>query len=461
MYWPEMDSLDDEQVTATYELIAQLIEDRNPECNPRRGVAGDMMTKLQAILHTASLTAIERLHKSLSLQEIARDPDAALPEAVDALASNFGVERGIARKSRGKVTLILRRASGINVGTNQCFKARGQRFYPTQPFSVLPPGTTVRNEKQVLARALDDGTFMAEIEMISEHADPAAALRLHDELKPVLLPSGFVAAYAAEDFSGGPGVQSNAELVRQMRSGLAAPGFGGPENIKALVRQIVPNAADILVTGEPGKVHIHLRSLPYPHTRILRKHATLKSKTDNVATWTYSLTDDEMDGFYKVHSIRAMGSSPHAPSCKIVGEDFLTFTEEGETFGLLPDVSTKEFDVAVLCMPHIGEVQAELTAPEVLLPGLEVEVRPVKPLFIKKVDIEVECPLDEDKTRAAVAAYVNNLPIGTPLRGFALAGVVEGLVNVTHDYAAPGGDAMDKTTALFLSPEDVTITMQE
>jgi len=249
MYWPALDELDEDTVDAAYAMIAQMVEEKHPELNARRGVLGELVTELHAILQGASMAAIEKLRRSISAMELAIDPEQASPAAVDALASNYRIYRRISQKAHGVITVVLDRAGGVNLSKNTTFRARGQLFYVQQQVSVKRPGAQQRGRHDVNSVAMDDGKFSVQVPVVAAAMCDDAMLKRDDELIPGIRPAGFVSAHATSDFVGGAEPQSNADLVQLMQSGAALPGFSGPENIKALVHLLSDDIADIVVLG--------------------------------------------------------------------------------------------------------------------------------------------------------------------------------------------------------------------
>ena len=249
MYWPNLDELDEATVDTAYALIAQLVEEKHPELNARRGVLGDLVTELHAILQGAGLEAIEQLRRAMSAAELALDPDAAHPGYVDALASNYRIYRRISQKASGNITVVLSRADGVNISKNATFRARGQLFKVQNQVSVKRPTATLLRRHDVRSVELGDGNFSVQVPVVAVTTSDDAMLKRMATLSPGIRPSGFVSANATADFVGGREQQTNAELVQQMQTGAALPGFSGRENIKALVYSLSAGLDDVVVIG--------------------------------------------------------------------------------------------------------------------------------------------------------------------------------------------------------------------
>jgi len=486
MYWPNPDELDDAQVTAAHDLIAQFVAEECPDLNVRRGVVGDLVTGLHAMLQGASMAAIERLRRSLSAMELALDPSLADDAAVDALASNYGVSRRMATKATGTITIVLTRCSGLNFGLNSKFRARGQLFYVSEPISVKPPGSVGLTRHSVAAVERDDGKFTIQVPVVAASMHPDANLKRHDVLVPAIRPVGFDMAYATHDFTGGVAAQSNEELIRQMRTSIATPSFAGRGNIKALVRKRVPDIMDIAVigAGDPemtrdagsdgiskgGRIDIYLRSQPYPAQIGSIALGRLVTKEEKRSVWRVFVDSDAAPGFYHVADAHAVDADLRISDCKVLEETYeqarfsryqtatLQIEQLGETFGLTEGESFRRFDLTLLAMPHVATIQDYLDGPEIRQPGLDVLVFAAKPAWIK-VDVQLRRGAKADKSaiQQAIANYVNGLPIGeapTDFRVIAAAPDPDSILEVQ----VSGDRILNRVTAAFLRPEDVTVS---
>ena len=501
MYWPKLDELSEDRVTDAHTLIAQMLEEKCPELNARRGVVGDLVVELHAIMQGSSMQAIEDYRRSFSAEVLATEPETALPGAVDALVGNFGVTRRILTKPRGNITVILKKPAG-SFSKNVTFMAKDQRFYVDQTIVVRPPGAQMRSRHDVASVELDGG-YAVQVPVIAEHMTEQAMLHRFDKLTPEVRPPGFELAYVTDDFIGGAAPQTNAELVRQMRAGIAAPGFSGPENVKALILGSGVSVVDVAVLGAAdaemvrdqredgisrgGKIDIYLKSRTFPACVGLCKSATLVSKTSTMAVWQVTLERDDAPGFYTVRDIRPTGTDPREPGCQLtedtrecdtsacdyapdmLGDDFrysryqrttLRFEEEIDTFGLVVG-DTKEFEVSVLYMPGIATVQDYLNGPDARQPGLDVLVRAATPAWMM---IDITCkrsnPVSIEEVVTVAEAYINNLAIGDAPNQFTL---VNGLEDpgAVLDCRLGGLKDFNATSAPLFSPSKVIINCKD
>lgn len=502
MYWPKLDALDEEQVEWAHGLILQIIEEKCPDLNAERGVVGSLVTELHAILQAGSMDAIEKLQHSLCARDVALDPDSALPDAVDALVSNFGVQRRISTKACGNITVVLDRCNGINFGLNTKFVANGQFFFVSDTITVRPPDAAPRSSNDQQAHDMGNGKFSVRVPVVANKIHENTMLRRFDKLEPTIRPGGFITAYATDDFTGGNVPQSNAELISKIRVGMATPSFSGTDNIKALVRASGVDVADIAVIGarnpemtrdrrdgkvsSGGKLDIYIRTQKYPAAIGLNKVAELVSKTENSCTWEVELDINEAPGYYKVRDIRPTGSDPGQPGCVVMDDNrtfhtcgldyvpdikhpdeakhsryqasIVRFKEEEKTFGLVPGKDTKQFDVTVLVMPGIDTVQDYLNNSAVRQPGLDVLVKAAKPVWVTVEVARLSSPFGG--WAEAVVNYINSLPIGTKPGKFALTRVMPD-PDVVEDVDIHYSGDFDATCAAFMATENVTIKVTD
>lgn len=497
MYWPELDQLDDDQVTAAYEIIAQTIAEKCPELNPERGVVGSLLTELHAILQGCSVQAWERLRNSLNARVVAERPADALPDAVDALAANYRIRRKISTKACGDITVVLTRKDGVNFGPNSKFRAKGQFFYVTRPITVRPPGAEQRSVHDVPCVETSDGKFSVQIPVRAAEATDAAMLRRFDTLQPTVKPSGFVSAYATSDFVGGRSKQTNAELVRQLLNGFAQPGFSNKASIKALVCQSGVDVVDIAVVGardtemvrdggNGGMIDIYLQSQHRPALRSFVKTAQLVEHAENGAVWEVLIDRDDAPGFYDVVDIREIGDVLAAASCKIVDDARgcdtagfayvpsmpspddarlsryqtarIRFFQPGNTYGLVVGEATRDFEVTVAVMPGVACVQDYLNAAETRQPGLDVLVKAVKPC---RVNVEIVTngtqTIDLERATAAAHDYIDSLPIGAQPNAYMLAARLPD-AGAIQDIRIEGLATFDAASTAFLNDDGIKIT---
>lgn len=265
MYWPELDELDPATVEQAHTLICQMVEEKCPDLNAERGVLGNLVTELHAIMQGASLQAVEKLRHSLNVHDIVRDPDYALPAAIDKLASNFGVERTVATAARGYVTVILTRCTGVNFGPGTKLTAHGRVFYCDDTICIRPPGASKRNRHDVNVQDVGNGQYAIDIPVVAATIDPATMLKRYDPVELCHPPGGYVKAYAVDDFVGAGAPETNEQMVHKMRRGLAVPGWSNPMCVEALVVQSGLDIQDVHVCWEDG-LKIYIRSPGYPKT---------------------------------------------------------------------------------------------------------------------------------------------------------------------------------------------------
>jgi len=438
--WPKLNELDDNYVNTAFTLITQLIEEKCPELSSDRGVAGDLIAELHAILQGCSLQAIEKLRDSLSANTLAADPDRADPGIVDAVAGNFGVQRKFVTKAKGNLQVILTSCDGVNFDTGTVFVSdSGGRFAVCGQFCVCPPGV-YRNRFSLSCQARGDGNYSVRLPVESVDFSPGTNLIRGSKLQPETPISCFVDAYAVEDFSGGNKIQTNAEMLSQARAGMASPSFSGIENIKAIVRNScvpVDDLNDIVALPSPdapgAKLHLYVRTRKRPVSMAVDCLAVRGEAVGNITHWHAELGSHVVPGCYGILEAEAHETND---ICAIVDVKFVAdpakplmphiASNEEARFSAYQTarVTLQEVDapacefrhmrLTCLYMPGIAELQEYVCRPDVAQPGLSVLVRaaPPAPYFLDLTSTLTVFKSGDIVAMAAATDYIHSLALG-------------------------------------------------
>jgi len=237
--FPDLADLDEATVDNVFNFIAQFVHEKHPDLDARRGMLGDLVCGLHAMLQGAGFALAEQLRKSSSIAELRIAPEMSAISAVDAIASNYRVTRKPAVHATGQVTIVLSTYGPVTVLCGEVFTAaNGQTFTATRTYRIRH-GDEALDEVGAGRRA-----FMVDVEAVTPGV--AASLRSREPLTPTTVMPGFVGAYATAAFSRGRAVETNEELLARLHVGVTARGFGSRESIRALILNADrPGFADI------------------------------------------------------------------------------------------------------------------------------------------------------------------------------------------------------------------------
>jgi len=483
--------LSDEEVAQFFLLSVQLVQERFPNIDMKRGVVSDLVTGLDGVLGAAQTENTERVRQSQSIVLIEANPDIADDDLVDNVASNYRVERREATAAAGEVVIVLDQQLAVSVGEGQTFTV-GDRVYTADATYAarLSAGQVISDTDRLLTQ-IDTDRWAFTIDVTASEAGSASLLRKDDELVPTLPVTAFVRAYAAADFTGGLDAQTNAELVALLEDGQSTKAYSNRAMNRNIVRNADPDVyepvtdafADILamsITGYGdveqtrdqhwlfpvsggGRSDLYLRSQGLPALTALTKTATFIQDDINGGIWQISIDRDDAPGFYEVTNVRPAGSeadgTDYAVTLDVRGLDTMQPNDEyipdaqtalegtysryqtaviqfqdpdTATAGLIPGVSTQDYDVTVAHDPLVKEVQEFIGLRDVRNPVGDHLVKGAIPCFVTLgVTLERTNPadtVDESAIIDALADYVNTTGFPGKLYSSSLASAIESLL---------------------------------
>lgn len=317
----DLTELDSDRVAARRLFIAQLLAEQAPELDLKRGVVHDILVHHQAILGEATAENIDRYNSGRSLQEIATNPLLADSDLVDGVLANWGVTRQSGSQSTGTVTIVIRSAQIVTISAGAVFVVGDKQYTSDQTYTSRISGTIGAFDRELTP--LDDGTYSFTIEVTAVEDGESYRLAKNTLLIPQILPSYFVKAYAADDFTGGHQEESNADLLERLRLGVAAKTLAGPVHLDALLRAhpsfIRTTDTSAVGMGDPemlrdrhwiwpsaagGRIDYYVRLAPRPQRKTVTKTATfLGANSAGQGLWRFTVDREELPGFYDVTQI--------------------------------------------------------------------------------------------------------------------------------------------------------------
>lgn len=459
--------LDQTTIDTAYDYAAQLMAEKQPNIEARRGVLGSLVTGLEAIMGAAYRTEASRLRRSQSLKAITEDPALADNDLVDNVISTVGLARRPAAAATGEVTIVLDSLVAVTISAGAVFTANGKEFTSNATYAARTAAANVLEDTDRLIQQISADRYAFTIYATASETGAESLLKKDTLMVPSSAPSGFVTAYATSDFTGAENAQTNEELMAIMAQGLAARTYSNRYNINAMIRLARPpyaetynadfatiSALSIVGMGDVemqrdqhwlfpvsggGRSDVYLRSQALPQAKALTKTATLVEITTNGGIWQFSLGRDEVPGFYRVSKILVSGSAVTDSGYEVVADargldltgdiyipDLATAAEgaysryqtttirfldtDTNTTDLTPG-ETQAYDITVEAMPLVSELQAYLGDRDVGSPLGDVLVRAAVPCYLslsctvqrRRGDVTV----DTTSIANALAAYVN------------------------------------------------------
>ncbi len=483
---PDLTTLDPLEVQASLDYVAQRVAEYLPGVETRRGVTGDIVSNLNAVLHAAAAAAIQTYALDGSdLSKLIEDPAGFPTEAADRLFGNFRVSRRSGETAAGSIVLVFSRLVPVVIPKGAAFTANGLRFTADAATAARVSAETVSGANDRLLYADDAGTYSFSINVTAEDTGAAGRLRKGTRLLPVDLFPNFVKAYAEGDFDSGADEESNEEMAARFASGLAER---TPSNRITLESMILAEpdfagtkAVSIIGFGDPeqlryhslfpaahgSRIDVYCQTDAAPSTATLQKTCTLVDASGEFGIWECSLGVDDLPGAYRITKVvpYAARSSPQtgyeileaSPGFSVPDEDgtpdvanaseaaFSPFQTLVARFldtdtridSLTVGESTADYAVDVEGFPRLAELQAFLADRSRRPPASDVLVKAPVPCYLTlNCSIVVKAGQsapDADAIRSDVVRYVNTRGFAGTLGASALAYVIGR--RLTNDHA--------------------------
>lgn len=378
-------------------------------------------------------------------------------ETVDRLLANYGVERAAATQSSGNVVVVVTAPAITSIGLDTVLTSGVQTFHPIMDYRIYPAGVREADPLNGIGvfapRA--DGNYEFVIAVISDNAGAATRIAGNATFTISGVIPGFVSAAAVNDFAGGTDADTTADAVAMAREGIVPSTFSGADSIKKMVSTQFPGvSAAVVGAGHAcmtrdrdnlfglscgGKIDVYIRGVPAPMQKTIQVQATLFPTNRSSYTWNFRFNEP---GAYKVVAIRpadvvATGGyrpasdvvTPVPPTTgfipKMIGDDALftahqqrdiTFVAADLNYGVLlqgkaaADLVTKTFNVDILYMPMVADVDTYVRGAAQRDPGADILVRGALPVVVD-VNIVVRGSADAEAA-GAVADAITALGLG-------------------------------------------------
>lgn len=474
--------LDPDAVRAALAETVQRVQEDNPNLELRRGVFAELLAYYHAVLDTQRRTYTNDVLNSRSLLAMQEDPALADPDLVDAVLSNFRVTRRPGRTASGEVTVVVSDDVTVTVAEGSVWEARGRRFVAPRVYTAKAEAGQVTGPGDRLLAPLPDGTFAFTITVEAAEEGPDYSVAKDTLVAPLSVPPNYVTSYAASDFVPGLLPETNGEVLARLQEGVAAKALSNRGNMAAALRAVdafsrvvamsIVGAGDaeltrafhsVLPVALGGRCDWYVRTQEHPARVVLAKTATLVAKNaDGTGVWQFGVGRDDAPGFYEFRDIRPPDADPSQGGYEVVSDErgldltgggwrpdladaveaayspystavvrFLDTTDHAD----LAVGDAREYALAAVVMPQVGDIQATVGGRDVRPYGGDVLVKAPVPCFLT-VNFTVlkktgQADPDRDAIRDAVARVANTL-------GFAGALYASQLQDVIHAYLTDG-----------------------
>ena len=398
---------------------------------------------------------------SFSIATIASDPDAASSDLIDLRLSDYFISRQEATSSFGNALLIFSASSIFPLRNGFRFNTANFTFVTTRSFRIFPPNTREEDASNgiLVMEERSDGTFQVEVPLESVQTGPDTRIKRGTALEPESSIPNLTSATAATDFLGGLAADTNADLVERAQQGITPGTFCGARQGENLIEREFPGtlsrivgAGNELMTRDRdnmfqistgGKIDVYVRTTNEPNTKTITVTARLTPDNRNDKRWLFNFSEP---GAYEVIAVRDVGAGENNfsgiyPESQTIESElptagfvpaltngtayftthqrhFVKFIDESLDYTSLlsgagpTDVIERSYDVDVLFMPAVEEIDDFARGDDQRDAALDPVVRAAVPFFID-VNVQVRGSVSLTAARTAVVNAVLGLPAGS------------------------------------------------
>lgn len=395
----ELTSIDDltpELVDNKREELIAFIQEKYPNIDISHGVFSTLVLELSAIFGAKFEEELNRLKSARSMKAIEEDPSLAEDDTVEHILSNYNVSRKTGAYASGSITLLFDKDISYIIPVGYSFRCNGISFVTQQSYVIYSTASTTLSEDNLKLTARKEGGYVCNIDVVAETQGSAGCIKKNTEFEIGTPMSSLIRAYAADNFTGGADVETNAVMVQRFKSGLATPCWGNLYNVESLIRAETSHITDISVIGcgdiemtrdqctlfpvsLGGKTDIYIKTAPYSTTKTIIRKAYLQSIDGTVSIWSCSIPYDSLPGFW---SITGIYNDEKQAQGELISENNFSFlpslnTEDcffskyqsrdiEFTTPVIEKIEvgdTLEFEIALLGCPYIDEIQDIVSSP--------------------------------------------------------------------------------------------------
>lgn len=458
---PELDTLDQAEVSAVFAQMTQRVKEYIPNLDAAgRGVIKDIVVQVAAILQQACNQVIENdVYNSISLRQIADNPDTANGSFADALAENMGMTRISGEKASGILTVVMTSLAPASVPAGSVFSSNGLNYQADASYQARINENSLISPTDVLVTERPDGKYQFTFGVVaSEVGSRYTASQGAVFSSSVAIPN-LQSVSARDTFSAGVDEETDTALAERVLVGSASKAPSSRPSIASMVQQALPNVVAVSSVGMGdaeqqryhslfpihfgGRADVYVRTQSLIQQKIVTKAARLVSKDDQVGTWQISITREDAPGFYRLRKVVLAGADASSQvgyelASTIRGYD----VSSDSSTDLIPDVasadeaafsaystavarfvdtdtdvtdlallSEQDYDIVFDMLPDVDTVQSALSAIASSSAYGDTLVKAAVPVLVT-IDIEVSRPYsqedpDLDAIALAVSAAVN------------------------------------------------------
>ena len=311
-------------------LLIQFLQDEYPSLDLSRGrVLRDLLIRPAALFHALNDGNMDRLRRSMSIQQIASDPTLANDDIVDGVLSNLLIERDDGAAAAGQIRVIVNSLVTTPVDSGATFTSDGLLFNATRAFvGVVDASNVVGGGSRLITERADGNyEFLVDVQAVETGTEYNVAVGTRFTVNPGI--PNLIDLQAASDFSGGRVTEDNATLVNKVQDGLSPRVLAGRAHIETLIQENYENVDDLSIIGfgdvemrrdshnlfsvsNGGKVDIYTRTATAPEKSFTTVTCTMADSVNKILSVT--LDRDAAAGLYDVLAVYRSNQEPFTAS---------------------------------------------------------------------------------------------------------------------------------------------------
>lgn len=435
------------------EILQEFIADAFPDVDVSPGgVLHGRVLLPEALLSAIAADNFIRLRQSQSIRLVEQNPEIAEPDIIDNILSNFLVSRQAGSTASGRIVIVLASKQTTVIASGTRFNSGELGFVTTRAFTGVIDAGLIQSDSDRLIQQRPDGTFSFVVDVVAEAVGDQSRLKADTPLELASPPSGFVKAFAEQDFTGGFAEQTNEDLIGQLALGVSTKVLGGRINIESLLRGNFPRIQHVSIVGlgdaemtrdrnnifaisHGSKSDTYLAPDIRPSVTVLTLEAT-QVDTDQ-KTMQINFGKSVLPGFYGVTKVLRQGDEafgtleilsvargidatgtgfiPELP--RAIDAAFSAFQTAELRFkdpAILVTETTRTYDVSILGMPDIADIQALVSDRGQHNPNADYLIKAAVPMItgvsivINKLAAELSDQAELDELEAAIQVEVAN-----------------------------------------------------
>lgn len=321
----DITTLDTDQTQQSIAETTQLVQDLNPNIDVKRGVLYDLLLYTSGVLAQVNQTNTDLIRQSISLNSLKDNPTLSTDSSlVEDIAANYRLTIGTGTAASGLITVLVNKQASIIIPNAASFTANTGVVYKTnQIYTARTNSSDVVSSTDVYLNPLGNGTYSFNISVTATTSTATGNLKQSSQLTPSFTIPNLVSAYAANGFTGGTDAETITALIARLPTGICQKSLSNRMTIDGLIRttagletvkanSIIGYGDDEMIRyhsvipfGFGGRVDVYSRTSDVVDTTVITKTATLVTKLYSgvYGLWQFSLTRDDMPGFYEVAKI--------------------------------------------------------------------------------------------------------------------------------------------------------------